>query len=179
MTRGNLVSVIIANYNKGLYLEQCLNSVLAQTYDNIEIIVVDDCSKDGSLSTLRKYEEKYPKIKVFVNEKNCGVTRTRINAISKASGEYITTLDSDDYYMCNLKIEKEMELIERFKKEHGRDIIAFSNYHLVDIDGGFKIDYAKSYEVRTGDILEVYFYKKKFCPRDFVMSKQQYYSVGG
>lgn len=179
MTKGKLVSVIVPNYNKGIYLEQCLNSVLAQTYDNIEIVAVDDCSTDESLKILKKFEQKYSNIKVFVNEKNSGVTRTRINAISKAAGEYITTLDSDDYYIYNMKIEKEMELVEKFKEEHNRDIISFSNYHFVDIDGGFKIDYAKSYEVLTGNILEVYFYKKKFCPRDFLMSKQQYYSVGG
>ena len=178
MTKNKLVSVIIANYNNQIYLEQCLNSVLAQTYENIEIVVVDDCSTDNSLDLLRKYEEKYPQIKVFVNEKNSGVTKTRMNAIAKAAGDYITTLDADDYYMCEMKIEKEMELISKFKNEQNKDIVAFSNYNLVDINGGLKINYAKSYKVQTGNIMDVYFLRKKFCPRDFVMSKHQYYAAG-
>lgn len=174
-----LVSVIIANYNNHVYLEQCLNSVLAQTYDNIEIVVVDDCSTDKSLNLLRKYEEKHSNVKIFVNEENIGVTKTRMNAISKASGDYITTLDADDYYMCNTKIEKEMNLISKFKNEHNKDIIAFSNYSKVDINGVFKFRYAEEYEVQTGYITDLFLLRKKFRPRDFVMSKHQYYSIGG
>ena len=179
MQEDKLVSVIIANYNNQRYLQECLNSILDQTYDNIEIIVVDDCSTDDSLSVLREYEEMHPNIKVFVNDENLGVTKTRTHAISKATADYITTLDADDYFMSNTKIEKEMGLISKFKNECNKDIIAFSNYNKVDIDGGFKFSYAKEFEVETGYIDDLYLLRKKFRPRDFIMSKQQYDSIGG
>lgn len=179
MIKDKLISVIITNYNNQIYLEQCLNSVLAQTYDNIEIVVVDDCSKDKSLDILRKDEEKHSNVKIFVNKENSGVAKTRMNAISKATGDYITTLDADDYYKCNIKIEKEMDLISKFKNEHNKDIIAFSNYNRVDINGVFKFSFAKLLEIQTGNIMEVFFLRKKFLPKDFVMSKHQYNSIGG
>lgn len=179
MNNDKLVSVIIANYNNQKYLKQCLDSVLEQTYEFIEIVVVDDCSTDNSLDLLRQYEENYPHVKVFVNDKNSGVTKTRMNAISKATGDFITPLDADDYYMSSDKIEKEMELISKFKNEHNKDIIAFSNYNKVDINGVFKFSFADIFEIQTGNILNIYFLRKKFCPRDFLMLKYQYCSVGG
>jgi glycosyltransferase involved in cell wall biosynthesis len=174
-----LISVIIANYNKQRYVTQCLNSVLAQTYDNIEIIIVDDCSTDESLKLLRKYEQQHSIIKVFVNEKNSGVSKTRMNAISKATGEYITVIDADDYYISDSKLENEMNLISKFKKEHNKDIIAFSNYRLLDGEGVFQYSYAEKFGVRTGNIINFMFLRKYLLPIFYLMSKHQYYSVGG
>lgn len=179
MQEDKRVSVIIANYNNQIYLQECLDSVLAQTYGNIEIVVVDDCSTDDSLSVLRKYEEMHPNIKVFVNETNSGVSRTRINAIENATGEYITVLDPDDYYISNTKIEKEMELILKYKKEQDKDIIAFSNYNAVGIKGVFMHSFAEELQVQTGDISELFFIRKSFLPMFYMMSKKQFLSVGG
>ena len=179
MDNNKLVSVIIANYNNHKYLEQCINSVLAQTYDNIEIVVVDDCSTDDSLSLLRQYEEKYSNVKVFVNEQNLGVTKTRMNAISKATGDYITVLDPDDYYVCNDKILNEMNLISKFKTEYNEDIIAFSKYNRVDINGVFQFSFTDRAEIQTGDISDLFFLRKKYIPIFYLMSRQQYDSIGG
>ena len=92
------VSIIIPVYNNSKYLRDCLNSVLKQTLDNIEIIAIDDCSTDDSFRILREYQSRYKeKIRVFRNNKNMGVGYTRNFGISMAYGEYIGFVDGDDY----------------------------------------------------------------------------------
>jgi len=93
----DLVSIIIPVYNSEKYIGKCLDSVLKQTYQNIEIIVVNDGSKDNSLEILKKYErENLNKITV-VDQENKGVAITRNESILKANGKYIMFIDNDDY----------------------------------------------------------------------------------
>ncbi len=96
VTRKPKISVVIPVYNGGKYLSLCLDSILNQTYKNFEIIAVDDCSTDGSYKILRKYATKYPKITVFRNSVNKGVSETAKKAISYARGDYIARMDADD-----------------------------------------------------------------------------------
>ncbi|MCM3338765.1 glycosyltransferase [Paenibacillus sp. MER TA 81-3] len=96
MVTKSKLSVVIANYNKEQYLEQCLNSVIGQTLENIEIIVVDDGSTDNSSEILKRYEKQYKYIKVYTQE-NAGVSAARNTGLKYAQGEYITFLDADDY----------------------------------------------------------------------------------
>ncbi len=91
-----LVSVIIPCYNAEQYLAECIDSVLNQTYDNLEIIVVDNNSKDGSLAIAKEYAAKHPqKIKVL-EEKKAGAPYARNTGFMASSGEYIQFLDADD-----------------------------------------------------------------------------------
>lgn len=90
------VSVIIPLYNQGQYLDECVDSVLRQTYQNFEIIIVDDCSTDESYKVALKQKEKSDKIKVFKHKVNKKLPATRNTAIKNATGEYILPLDSDD-----------------------------------------------------------------------------------
>lgn len=99
-----LVSVIIPNYNYEAYIAGTIDSVLAQTYSNIEIIVVDDGSKDNSLSVLEKYGNR---IKVIA-QKNQGVSLARNNGVAASQGEYVAFLDADDIWLSS-KIEKQLE----------------------------------------------------------------------
>ena len=92
-----LISVIIPVYNVEEYLRQCLDSVIDQSYRNLEIICVDDCSTDNSLNILKEYEKKDSRIKVLQNEKNIGVGLTRNNGFEVATGEYIHYFDPDDW----------------------------------------------------------------------------------
>ena len=92
------VSIIIPVYNNSKYLRDCLNSVLKQTLDNIEIIAIDDCSTDDSFDILKEYQSKYQeKLKIIRNNKNMGVGYTRNLGISLSSGKYIGFVDGDDY----------------------------------------------------------------------------------
>ncbi len=90
------VSVIIPIFNTLSYIEDCLNSVINQTYKNIEIICVDDCSPYKECDIVKKYIEKDSRIKYIRNSKNLGIAATRNAGIELASGEYILPLDSDD-----------------------------------------------------------------------------------
>ena len=91
-----LVSIIVPVYNVEKYLEDCLNSLINQTLDNIEIICVNDGSTDNSLEILENYAKKDDRIKVYSKE-NTGLGATRNYAIDRAQGEYILFVDSDDW----------------------------------------------------------------------------------
>ena len=95
-----LLSVIIPVYNVEPYLEQCLDSVVNQTYKNLEIICINDGSTDNSLKILEKYQKKDKRIKV-INQKNKGVSVARNAGLDVATGEYIAFVDSDDYLELN------------------------------------------------------------------------------
>lgn len=94
-------SILLPVYNTEKYLQRALDSCLAQTFHNIEIIVVNDCSPDSSAEILKEYEQKDSRIKVITHEKNSGTLIARKTAMEIACGEYILFLDSDDYLELN------------------------------------------------------------------------------
>lgn len=89
------ISVIIPCYNQEKYIAECLDSVLAQTFNDYEAIVVNDGSTDSSLTIIQQYIDKYPHFKL-INQINQGVISAHNNAIKEAKGEYIFPLDVDD-----------------------------------------------------------------------------------
>ncbi len=93
----DLISVIIPVYNNEKYFIKCIASVLRQTYKNIEIIIINDCSTDNSEKIILGYKEKDKRIIYLSNEKNIGVGRSRNIGIEHAKGKYIYFLDSDDF----------------------------------------------------------------------------------
>lgn len=100
------VSVIITCYNYGCYLDQCVDSVLAQTMQDYEIIIIDDNSADGtSKDIVLKQKEKDTRIITIMNQENIGPSNCRNVAISRCSGKYILPLDADDYIDKNLLLK--------------------------------------------------------------------------
>ena len=91
------VSVIVPAYNTEKYLKKCLDSLVNQTLNDIEIIVINDCSTDKTKDILKNYKEKYKNIKVINNKTNKGIGYNRNLGIKKAKGEFISFIDSDDY----------------------------------------------------------------------------------
>ncbi len=171
-----IISVIIPNYNNAAYLTECINSVLAQSYYHKEIIVCDDGSTDNSRKILSQYRS-HKCIKVIYNEKNLGVSRSRDRAIKLAKGTYISTLDSDDYYLDRDKLAKEWSILSKHKKQ-GREVIAFSNAKLLLPNGTFgKFQGGKP--VKEGDLLVPILSRSFMIPRDFLFSKEAYGEVGG
>lgn len=94
-----LVTVYIPTYNRIELLQRAVNSVLNQTYANFEIIIVDDCSTDGTQNYLEKLSSNNPRINFFTKDKNSGACTSRNIAINNAVGEFITGLDDDDYFI--------------------------------------------------------------------------------
>jgi glycosyltransferase involved in cell wall biosynthesis len=115
MSTAPLVSICIPSYNHAQYLPATLDSALAQTYPNIEIIVLDDGSKDDSLKVARDYETKFPdRVKVYTHADgaNLGISRTVNAAFAHARGKYWMGLPSDDILYPD-KIEKQVAFLEK------------------------------------------------------------------
>ncbi|HVM87583.1 MAG TPA: glycosyltransferase family 2 protein [Puia sp.] len=91
-----LVSVLMTAYNREKYIGQAIESVLASSYTNFELIIVDDGSRDDTVKIASVYAEKDPRIRIYVNEKNLGDYPNRNKAASYANGKYLKYLDSDD-----------------------------------------------------------------------------------
>lgn len=93
----NKISVIVPVYNVEKYIERCLDSLLNQTLNDIEIIIVNDGSTDSSKKIICSYKEKYPERIIYLEKTNGGLSDARNYALPFAQGEYVTFLDSDDY----------------------------------------------------------------------------------
>lgn len=132
------VSIIIPIYNVENYLKQCLDSVINQTLKEIEIICVEDCSTDNSLSILEEYAKSDSRIKAIKNEINKGLATVRNIAMAEATGEYIAFLDSDDYVDLST-YEKAYNLA----KENDLDCVLFKTSTVDDKTGEIKdnLDY--------------------------------------
>ena len=105
-----LVSVVLPVYNAENYLKEAIDSILNQTYENFELIVIDDGSKDHSLEIISNYKDK--RIKVLDNEKNHGIVYTLNKGIENSTGKYILRMDADDISLPD-RIEKQVEFMER------------------------------------------------------------------
>ena len=104
-----LVSIIMPSYNTGGYIEDSINSVLSQTYQNWELLIVDDCSSDNTDLIVEPYL-KDSRIKYFKNQNNCGAAFSRNRALREAKGKWIAFLDSDDLWNSS-KLEKQIEFM--------------------------------------------------------------------
>lgn len=102
MTAPVNISVLVPVYNVEPYLAQCLESICSQTLRELEIVCVDDASTDGSLSILREFAERDPRVKVVQAPENGGLSRSRNLAMSHAVGEYLFLVDSDDWLETDL-----------------------------------------------------------------------------
>lgn len=115
------VSVIVPVYNGEKYIERCIESILKQTYENVELIVINDGSTDNTKGMLDKYNDSI----MVINKKNTGVSDSRNIGISKATGNYIMFCDADDW-LCEEALEIAVDGIEKY------DAIRFSHYIVSD-----------------------------------------------
>ena len=110
MSSNPLVSIIVPCYNQGCFLEETLESVISQTYNNWECIIVNDGSTDNTESVAMKYTKKYDRFK-YIYQENKGLSATRNMGISNSFGKYILPLDSDDK-IGSKYIERSVEILE-------------------------------------------------------------------
>lgn len=121
-----LVSVIMPSYKCARFIEESIKSVQAQTYKNWELIVVDDCSNDGTISIVTELQAKDVRIHVYSNASNSGAAVSRNVASREAKGRWIAFLDSDDLWEPT-KLEKQIKFMEENR-------YAFSYHEYVEID---------------------------------------------
>ena len=121
-----LISIIMPSYNCGQYVENTIRSVQAQTYQNWEIIFMDDCSPDDTVRRVSVLREKDPRIKLFQNKSNSGAAVSRNNALREAKGRWIAFLDSDDIWEPE-KLEKQVQFME----ENGYSF-SYTGYQEID-----------------------------------------------
>ena len=147
------VSVIVPVYNVESYLERCLNSLVKQTIDDIEIIVINDGSTDDSQRIIDFFEDKYPDKVIGIKIKNSGVAHARNIGLKQATGEFIGFVDSDDYVDVNM-----FEELYQKAKEETADIV---------VSGYTRIYAASSKDFQLGEI-EIYGKSLKESPQILV-----------
>lgn len=118
-----LVTVFIPMYNSEKYIKKCLESVLNQTYRNLDILVIDDGSVDRSYEIVNQYKDN--RIRILKNKENKGIPYTRNRGLKEARGEYIALIDSDDY-SCLDRIEKQVEYMDK-----NQEIIALGTNYII------------------------------------------------
>lgn len=144
------ISIIVPVYNVEKYLAQCLDSLVNQTFKDIEIICVNDGSTDGSLDILNEYSKKDDRLKIITQE-NHGVAFTRQIGLDNVSGEYVMFCDSDDYYssgMCEKMydsiMKKNVDLVKCnivcVDEELTSQRIDTEKYYKIPFEGVYKID---------------------------------------
>ena len=169
MNKG-VVSVIVPVYNRENYVAETLDSILQQTYQNIEIVAVNDGSKDNSLLVLESYKKKYPDKILVIDQENQGQVRSRNNAILQSRGEYIAFLDSDDLWLPD-KLEKQLPL---FVDNVG---LVYSGIHNIDGDGNI-IDTELIREDMRGDIHNKLLIKNRMTGGTVVLRRDVIDKVG-
>jgi len=110
-----LVSIILPTYNRARFLEKAIKSIWTQTYSNMELIVVNDGSRDNTSEILNRLSKENSKITVVNNSKNSGIVVALNNGIEVAKGKYIARLDDDDFWADDKKIEKQVNFLENNK----------------------------------------------------------------
>lgn len=154
MNGSQLVSIIVPVYNTAAYVGRCLDSLLAQSYANIEIICVDDGSTDDSLKVLQQYAQRDTRVKVF-HQENAGVSAARNKGLAEAKGEFLSFIDSDDW----LDVQAYEKVIARFADDV--DMVSFG--FMFAYDDNSLVKYIDNNEVDyTGELsagrllLEIY-----------------------
>ncbi|MFC1571224.1 glycosyltransferase family 2 protein [Candidatus Margulisiibacteriota bacterium] len=127
------VSIVVLNWNGKEYLEDCLASLEKQTYPNIEIILVDNASKDDSVGFVKEY---FPKVKIIINHKNLGFAAGNNVGIKAALGEYVMVLNNDTEVDSNC-VEELVKVIEKDRKIGGcaTKILSYFNREIIDVAG--------------------------------------------
>jgi len=178
----HLVTVVTPSYNSSPFIRETIESVLAQTYKNWEMIIVDDGSSDNSQEIIREYTAQDERIKLIVNKENVGASKSRNIAIAEARGEYIAFLDSDDIWLAD-KLKNQIVLMQE-----NDVLLSYSAYRTIDDKsegiGTFPVKEKVTYEdmLKTssiGTLTTIYnvkelgkFYFEDIGHEDYVMKLQ-------
>ncbi|MGD6806486.1 MAG: glycosyltransferase [Candidatus Bathyarchaeia archaeon] len=165
------VSVLMGSYNHELYLAEAIESVLNQTFSDLELIIIDDCSSDASKDIIRKYQERDSRVKPIFHSQNTGIARAMNDGLKEAKGEYLTFIGSDDLWLP-FKLEKQLEVIKRHEDE-----IIWSEGQIINAKGEstgqLMTQFLFSPKKRTGNLFQELLYED-FIFGQSVMLKTRY-----
>ncbi|MFA5131373.1 MAG: glycosyltransferase [Patescibacteria group bacterium] len=167
------VSIIICTYNRANYIAKALDSILMQTYQNYEVLVVDDASSDNTEEVVKKYLPQDARIKYFKNSNNLGIARSRNKGVGLAQGEYIAMLDSDDYWLSADKLAKQIAVLELDKA------VGLIGTGIICIDENDKEIKKDIFAVGDYDIRSRILAKNQFMQSSVVFRKEAYKLAGG
>lgn len=171
MISNPLVSVLIPVYNKAEFVRETLDSVLAQSYPNIEIVLVNDGSSDGSFEILQVYESKFPKKIKLIDSSNQGVSAATNLCINHAKGEYIQFLDADDLLSPN-KIESQINHLK------GKGSLTLSSCEWMTFwdtpknHKNWNLRVFKDYTDSSQLVMDLYHYGEMMQPAVYLCSKE-------
>ncbi len=168
-----LVSVIIPTYNGKKYLGVAIDSVLSQTYKNIEVIVINDGASDGTKQVIEKFIEKDARIISVENESNLGFVKSLNKGIGYAKGKYIARLDDDDSWASPQKLEKQVEFLEA----HPEYVLTGGG--LIQIDGSGEEMIRYLFPEKDEDIRRVILVDNVIAHSSVVFRKDSFVQVGG
>lgn len=141
----DLVSILVPCYNHEKFVADCINSLIAQTYENIEVIICDDCSADKSFLVIKEYEEamkkRFKKVVIMRNEVNRGVTKNLNGMLELAQGAYIKLIASDD-----MLAEDAIENLVAYAKVSGADIV-YSNMYIIDENQHYPVNNTETLKI--------------------------------
>ena len=126
------ITFIIPIYNTEKYLQRCVDSILEQTYNNIEIILVNDGSTDNSKQICEHYQQLDSRIKL-INKPNGGLSDARNKGLDHSTGEYIIFIDSDDFWVDKYQLEKLLNVNSHGIDDFNMDIIGKSREELMEL----------------------------------------------
>ncbi len=156
MQNNPLITIIVPIYNCEKYLKRCIESLLSQTYKNIEIILINDGSTDNSIKICEKYQKIDSRI-IIINKDNEGVSEARNDGIKKANGEYISFVDSDDYLALDT-----IEILFRYIEKNNVDCTIVNAIDFDENGNFFEIDVINGLEIlEKNDFLKELFLEKK------------------
>ncbi len=126
-----MVSIITPSHNASRFISECINSVLLQTYQDWEMIIVDDLSNDNSVEIIKSFLRKDSRIKLIELDKNAGPAKARNRAIKESKGDFIAFLDADDLWKKE-KLEKQLNFMKKYNLA-----FTYSSYDVIDEEGNY------------------------------------------
>ena len=170
-----LVSVVMSVYNDELTIEKSIESIINQTYKELELLIIDDASSDESLKVINKYKNKYKFIKVFKNENNKGLTYSLNKLIKDSEGEYIARQDSDDESMPN-RIMEQITTVEKNNLDFcsSRALVKNSNKKIPGVS--YYLPIRKVMKVKNPFIHGTLFIKRKVLDEVGLYDEKFYYA---
>ena len=168
-----IVSVVLPTYNRAHLLPRAIKSVLNQTFQDFELIIVDDGSTDNTKEVVENFQKKDNRIKYIRNEENLGIQKTLNKGIGMSEGKYIARIDDDDEWIDNNKLKNQVDFLE-LNQDH---VLVGTGAVVVDSNG---IDLYKFHNpINDENIRNIILGKNCFLHPSVVFKKESFLAVGG